>query len=94
MPTAQLSHSPGRRQSPRPLRPVATNTERNLRRRLAQAEAALQASRRDNEQLRRTVDRLLGELGRRPRRSGGWSDAAERRRRMRQVLDEPWSRNP
>jgi len=94
MPTAIRSHSLGRRQSAREPRPVKTDTERELRRRLAQTRAALRASRRDNEQLRRTVNRLLDEIGRGSRRPGRRLSATERSQRMRQALDAPWSRNP
>jgi hypothetical protein len=95
MPSTSLTRRPRTAGPPRAVRSTRDTAASELRRRLAQTCAALEASRRDNAALRRTVERLLTANQDQtnlpaPRRAG-----AHRRQRTRQAaLADPCSRNP
>ena len=94
MSTTQLSRplgAPGISPSSHRSQPRA---ERDLRRRLAQTKAALDASQRDNEALRRAVARLVAERRRRTPEQAPRLTASERKQRMRRALAAPHCQNP
>lgn len=71
-----------------------TDVERDLRRRLANTRAALEISRRENEELHRAVARLLAERRHQAGQPAGRLTPTERKRRMREALAAQCSRNP